>query len=324
MENYETVTMTGTGDTWEYEWAGLPADGYSYKVEEVSGLGSDQDGYQVVYSPGDQICQWNEAKQRYEITITNSLDPETAVLVTKNWNDENNQDGNRPENVAMQLLWREADSENEWSVFPGDNGRLILDGTADQTETDEGQQPVTLESGVSGEYEAWKGIFAGLPVYIRYEGKQIEMEYTVREMNGTFQIQEGGKLPGKNSGNDWEYTVTYTETKGKNYSNHVTVTNKYIPKTTEQTVKKIWIDEGNISPGEVKIGLYEVTQEAGKDPTYALVNRTENDNPVTLTRPDNLTHTWADFLLIEMGSRLSMLFMSWMRTEILLRFHPVQ
>lgn len=303
-KNYETVTMTGTGDTWEYEWAGLPADGYSYKVEEVSGLGSDQDGYQVVYSPGDQICQWNEAKQRYEITITNSLNPRTAVLVTKTWDDENNQDGNRPENVAMQLLWREAGSENKWAVFPGDNGRLILDGTADQTETDEGQQPVTLESGVSGEYEAWKGIFAGLPVYIRYEGKRIEMEYTVREMNGTFQIQEGGKLPGKNSGNDWEYTVTYTEAEEKNFSNHVTVTNTYIPKTTKQTVKKIWVDEGNISSGEVKAGLYEVTREEGKDPIYTLADRTQEDNPITLTRPDNLTHTWAGLPVYRNGQQI--------------------
>ena len=295
------VTVFGNGDTWEYEWVDLPKDGYEYKVEEVSGLGNASDGYQVIYSPENKICQWNPEKERYEITITNSLDPETAVLVTKTWDDANDQDGNRPERVTMQLMWRQAGSTETWTVFPGDNGYLILDGSQDQPE---GQQPVTLESGVSGEYEAWKGIFAGLPVYIRYEGKRIEMEYTVREMNGTFQIQEGGTLSGKNNGNDWVYTVTYTETKGKYYSNHVTVTNKYIPKTTEQTVKKIWIDEGNISPGEVKIGLYEVTQEAGKDPTYALVNRTENDNPVTLTKPDKLQYTWSGLPVYRDGKQI--------------------
>lgn len=284
-KKYETVTMNGNENVWTHRWTDLPKEGYEYKVTEDTEL----EGYESQYSSEDGVCTQNSEGQ-WEIVITNTLHPETNVLAEKVWDDGNDQDGNRPDEVQMQLLYREKESGGSWKVFPGDTGILRLDGEADEG--------VSLEGAKSGEYEAWKGIYRGLPVFIKNSsGEEIEVEYLVRELNGTAALPEGGSLPGKRTGSEWNYTVSYTENPipPENQGNSdelrieadITVTNRYTPKTTEVSVEKKWEDASGIGGGKAQVGLY--IRKSGE---LTLAERAQGDNPWTLESPDKLTYVW--------------------------------
>ena len=118
------------GYLWSYTWDNLPMnnDGEAivYTVNEVDENGNALDipGYTKKIEGG---------------TITNTHVPETtSVKVTKIWNDSNNQDGIRPEEIAVQLLkdnqpYGEAKvlslSANKWTATWTDLPKLRDQGT---------------------------------------------------------------------------------------------------------------------------------------------------------------------------------------------------
>ena len=130
------ATMTGTGNTWAGRFTDLPVyengQKITYTVKEVnvpngytaSGDGTEENNY----------------------TITNSYTPETTqITVTKQWNDNNNQDGKRPESVEVEL-YKNGVATGETKELTGDT---------------------------------WTASFTNLPVY---ENGQ-EITYTVKEVN---------------------------------------------------------------------------------------------------------------------------------------------
>src|SRR5699024_7953690 len=93
VEDESPVTLTA-GENWTYTWTGLDlnADGEAieYTVEELQ-------------APEDYKVSVND-NDHGNIIITNSYDPETTeITVNKNWEDENNPDGARPNNVTVSL-----------------------------------------------------------------------------------------------------------------------------------------------------------------------------------------------------------------------------
>lgn len=79
----EPVTVTGTGDTWTYTFEGVPKEG-DYTVTENAVA-----GYTTTVS---------------DYTITNTHIPETtSVSGTKTWNDDDNRDRVRPDDITVTV-----------------------------------------------------------------------------------------------------------------------------------------------------------------------------------------------------------------------------
>lgn len=87
-EEYNTVTVTGTGNLWSYTLTGLPR--YTGDTENVYTLSE-------VNVPG-----YTSAIQGFAITNTHAIET-TNVSVTKVWNDNNNANGNRPAELTVTL-----------------------------------------------------------------------------------------------------------------------------------------------------------------------------------------------------------------------------
>ncbi|OSM15282.1 hypothetical protein B6S40_15345, partial [Enterococcus faecalis] len=111
-------------ESWQYTFENLP------KYEN---------GQEIVYTvTEDQVPEYNTEIKGYD--ITNSYTPgKTSISVTKAWNDNNNQDGLRPNSVQAQLYANgkaegspvELNEGNQWSHTWNDlpekaNGQAIV------------------------------------------------------------------------------------------------------------------------------------------------------------------------------------------------------
>ncbi|MBQ9036146.1 MAG: Cna B-type domain-containing protein [Erysipelotrichaceae bacterium] len=197
----EPITLPIDGEL-TYTWEDLPKYAGTttpivYTVEEVTTdviTGTDGVGTYAFKVEGSQAEGF---------TVTNAHTPETTEIeVTKVWDDASNQDGKRSDSVTYQLY---AGTEK----VTGELGTVTLSGTGN----------------------TWTAKVAGLP---KYAGTTTAIEYSVKELDGTTELAEGGKLSGKGGA---QYTVSYT---GK-----LTVKNSYTPEETERTVVKVWSDNGN-------------------------------------------------------------------------------
>lgn len=251
-------------------------------------------------------------------TFSNSSAPSstTSVSVKKVWNDNNNQDGKRPDSIQLHLY-------------------------ADGTEVTSKAQTI------SGNSDTWSYSFTDLPKSNK-DGKEIN--YTVKEdpvtgyessgdatKENNFTItnthtpettfvsgnktwddknNQDGKRPKSitvnllkngekikstivDSSNDWQYSFanlpkydngkeikyTITEDAVADYSTKVDgydITNSYTPGKTSVTVTKAWLDNNNADkkrPASIQVQLYA----DGKP----------SSDPVTITAKDNWTHTWS-------------------------------
>ena len=165
-ENYKQVL---TGNELDYSWSDLPVyeagERITYTVKEVG-----EENGKIAGKNG------KEYKVEYDsngMNITNSYEPEKAeVSGRKTWNDNNNQDGIRPDSITVELL----KTVNGTTTSMGENYKQVLTGN-------------------KLDY-SW----SDLPVY--EAGKEIT--YTVKEVG-----EENGKIAGKNGE---KYTVEYDST----------------------------------------------------------------------------------------------------------------
>lgn len=188
---FETITLSPMNN-WQYTWIELPAEGYDYKVKEVGENGGKFGRYEVIYSEEGGVLKENDGI--YSGTITNRASPSTEIIVTKEWDDDGNASGARPDSVDFFLYYRNQ-GEKDWKPYP--DGKLTL--TKDQK---------------------WKGSYTNLPVYAGDTNSPLE--YTVMEISGDDPLMEGEKLPGKSTGQEnFQYTVSY------NKKNHCGTGNKW-------------------------------------------------------------------------------------------------
>ncbi len=271
---YGKYTLTSANATNENEWSmelgSFPSTGYEYKIEEVSNL----PGYNIMYGDGNGGWTSNvpNVGDNNVTEIKNTLVPKVHVKVKKIWNDKDDQEGNRPQMVNMQLQYKKENSE-EYLNYPGDAGRLTLDGIVD---SEEDAQKSAKEIG------EWEGIFEDLPYYIDGEA----VTYRVRELKEEIidgekkyiVVENQGNLPGKfqSSDNiDWSYKVTYQDednfpelsekpstdaAKDDQLIANTTVTNTFEPRIDRYVIKN-WEgvpDEINV---DARIGLYQKSEE---------------------------------------------------------------
>ena len=129
-------------------------------------------GTEIVYTISeDTVADYTTVVDGYNITNTHTPE-KTTITGRKTWNDNNNQDGVRPDSITVELL----KTVNGTTTSMGDNYKRILTGS-------------TVDY-------SW----SELPVY--EAGKEIT--YTVKEVG-----EENGKIAGKNGK---EYKVEYDST----------------------------------------------------------------------------------------------------------------
>ena len=288
----DAITLTAA-ENWTYTWTGLAEKAnkqdITYTVEEVNtpeGYTSSVDG----------------------TTITNTHTPETTeVSGTKVWDDNNDQDGLRPDSIIINLLAngevvasQTVTADNDWNYaftdLPKyDNGNEIVY-TVDEATTPDGytssvdgttitntHTPETTE--VSGT-KTWDDNDDqdgkrpdSITVNLLANGTVVDTKTVTADDNWSYSFTD---LPKYDNGNEITYTVTedtvadYTTT----YDGY-NITNSYTPGETSITVTKVWDDNNDqdgIRPDAIQVQLYANGEKSG--------------DVITLTAADNWTYTW--------------------------------
>ena len=244
------------------------------------------------------------------LTITNTHTPEmiSAILVTKSWNDNNDQDGIRPENVSVSLLedgivirTTEITENNNWVAtfenLPVYKNGKIINYTVIENNVPEGytaQVTGNIEQGIvitnthiteTTEFTAIKswndannqdGIRPEEVEITLYADGEEKQTITVNvESNWTATFTNLPKY--RDGGIEIVYTVDekvvaegYTKTVNRN-----TITNTHIPEITQLTSTKLWDDcndQDGKRPTSVQITLYA----DGEEKQTATVNAESN------------------------------------------------
>lgn len=272
-----TQVITGTGDTWNYEFTHLP------KYEN---------GKEIQYTVTEDRIP-NYTGQIEGTTITNTHSPnETHISVLKRWEDEGNQDGKRPSSIQVQLYANgkekgtpiTLDEKNKWSYtwdhlpqneagkeihyeikeisnVPGYTSSQTIrpDGTIVLTNTYAPEQTEIKGKKIWQDHnnEDQKRPKAIL-VFLYADGVQVDKQLVHGEGNEwQFSFKN---LPKYKEGKEIHYSIK--EEKVPEYTTKIegtTVTNTYQPETTQISVKKEWKDDNNAEnkrPSSIQVQLY--------------------------------------------------------------------
>ncbi len=303
----ETATV-GTADDWSYTWTNLPvyADGVAivYTVNETM---SDNSEYEI-----DSITSYtaNEEDENGTITVTNSYEPEKVdVTVTKVWEDNDDQDGIRPESLVVTLS-----DGTEVTLTAADKWTATVEGLPKYKDGEEikytwteGELPegYTMTSNnteglvttITNTHEVEKADVTVTKVWednnnqdgIRPEEIEVTL-YANGEEVDTVKLTEANnwsytfeQLDVKANGKDIEYTVSEVSVEGYTTTiEGLTITNTHETKTREVTVSKVWDDKDNyegLRPDSVTIILKADGEEV---------------NSVELNESNNWTYTWTE------------------------------
>ncbi|GGP17037.1 Cna B-type domain-containing protein [Oceanobacillus neutriphilus] len=286
-----------------------------------------RDGHEIVYRVAeDTVEDYSTAisdNGTGTITVTNEHTPEqTSVTVNKLWNDANNQDGQRPDNIRIQLL---ADGEalgSEVLVTAEDNWSYTWSGLDANREggeaitytVEEVDVPAGYESEINDENHGAITItnsrepeLINIPVSkvwddadnqdgVRPNSVTVNVINDLSEIVDTIELNEDNdwthtfkNLPKNRNGEEISYRVT--ENKVENYSTelgtsvdgNVTITNAYTPEQTSVTVLKGWNDNDN--QDGIRPEQIEVQLYAGEN---------EVGDKVILSAENNWMHTWSE------------------------------
>ncbi|MCY7197233.1 Cna B-type domain-containing protein [Streptococcus gallolyticus subsp. gallolyticus] len=266
-----------------------------YTVKEVT----DLSGYQSVVSGSDN-----------NYTITNTHVPEVINLSgTKTWDDNNNQDGIRPESIVVHLLANGVDTGQTKEVSESDDWSFT---SKELPKYENGQEIVyTVSEDSVGGYET---IISGFNITNSHTPETTEVSGTKTWNDNDDQdgkrpdsitvnlLANGTKVASQEvtADTNWTYTfsnlakyangsaITYTVTEDSvdNYTttiNGYDITNSYTPGKTSLTVTKIWDDsddQDGLRPNSIDVQLYANGKKSG--------------DVVTLTAADNWTYTWTN------------------------------
>ena len=294
----QTVTPDSDGK-WKYSFKGLPE--------------CDKDGKKIVYTvTEDSVDEYNAEIDGYN--IKNSYTPKkTSVTATKRWNDNNNQDGKRPNSVKVQLYGDgnkvgaevELNKGNNWTTTWNDlpekkAGKTIVY-TVEEVGTVEGytstvnnqnigniiicNKHTPEKTEVAGE-KTWEDANnqdgkrpESITVNLLADGKKVAEKTVTKDDAWKYEFKD---LPKYKDGKEIVYTVTENTVVG--YSTGIKghdITNSYTPGETSVTVTKHWNDSNDkdgIRPGSIKVQLFGDGNKVGDE--------------VELNEKNNWTTTW--------------------------------
>ncbi|MCI1305557.1 MAG: Cna B-type domain-containing protein [Lachnospiraceae bacterium] len=301
VQKESATVQAGSDGTWTWQFTGLPkyqsgkAIDYTVTEDAVDGYSTEISGYDITnrYTPG-----------------------KTSVTVTKDWADQNDQDGKRPDSVQVQLYADGKKSGDPVTLNEADSWTYTWTGLDEKSRGEtiaytvqEVSVPEGYTASVSGSAE--KGFVitnSHTPETIEVSGTKIWDDGNnqdgkrpesitvnlladgVQKESATVQAGADGKwtysftgLPKYQDGHLIDYTVT--EDAVKEYSTEISgydITNRYTPGKTSVTVTKDWEDRNDPDgkrPDSVQIQLYADGRASG--------------DPVKLTAKNNWTYTWS-------------------------------
>ncbi|MDX8045505.1 Cna B-type domain-containing protein [Gracilibacillus sp. S3-1-1] len=304
--------MANENGEWSHVFEGLPKYHDGNKIE-----------YRVVE---DAIEDYSTDMTKHadgSFVVTNSYTPEqTSMTVVKGWEDGNNQDGVRPDNVTVQLFADgepvnspvQLSEENDWTYSWTEldvyhDGGQIIDYTVEETDVPASYEepavqeengvvlitnirtPDTVEIPVTKVWEDEEdqdGVRPdGVTVNVMNDLSEIVATVELNEENDWAHTFEG--LPKNQNGEEIRYRITentvedYSTEVEVNEENRVTITNAYTPEQTSVTVSKGWNDNNN--QDGIRPEQVEVQLYAGED---------EIGDTVILSEDNDWMHTWSE------------------------------
>ena len=249
-------------------------DNWEYSFE---GLSKFEAGEEIIYTiTEDTVEHYSQNVNGYN--ITNSYTPElTVATVTKSWDDANNQDGNRPESIDVQLTGDgelvgdvvELSEDNNWTYSWGELP-LNNDGTAinysveelteldryEITVDDENHGNIIITNAYTPEVldingaKTWDdadnqdGIRPNsITVNLFANDELIESEEVTGANDWSYNFTD---LPKYEAGEEINYTITENPVEGyKTTIDGFNITNSYTPEITVVSGVKTWEDVSN-------------------------------------------------------------------------------
>ena len=281
-DKYGDPVEFNEANNWSYTWYDLPpvkvVDGYMVGDMSISYVAMEVG--EVSYYVGDP--DWTS--DPHKTTITNTYTPEKIEIEGfKTWDDNNNQDGKRPESIKINLY---ADGEyldsrtvteaDKWK-WTFDNLDVYVNGTPiEYTITEDAVEGYTTQINgfnVTNTHTPEKTEISGsktwddnnnqdgirpdsITIHLFANGSEVDSRTVTEKQNWSWTFDE---LPKKEKGVDIVYTITEDPVEG--YTTIVKgpdVTNTHVPATVSLTVKKSWNDNENqdgIRPDYIDVQL---------------------------------------------------------------------
>lgn len=230
LTDQQYTVEVDSSSSWTHTWTDLPrydenGERYNYTVDEETTRKLKDGSYRVSITK-------RPYQDGAEYTVLNVREPDAiSAKVTKNWNDNSDNDGKRPHKLTFHV-WGTSEQPKD----PTDLTR----GYEDKTE-----QMIVQDVNVSGDQQSW--VFEGLPKLNIY-GKPYA--YTVTEENvdgyttSGCAADETGTAGTESKGCVFKPTDSSTD-KEKDFH----VTNKHTPETTTLNVTKQWDDDSDSDNG---------------------------------------------------------------------------
>src|SRR5699024_593736 len=274
----ETSVVLNDANNWQHTFYDLPkfANGEEIRYSVTENTVAE-------YST---TIETTETDKGLDSVVTNTYTPEkTSATVTKVWNDGNNQDGNRPDSISVQLF---ADGETygepvevtaannwtyTWSELDLKSAGSDIDYTVQEISEDEHDYEVTINNENHGNLVIENAYIPEVTeVSVSKEWDDADNQDGIRpdnvminlladgEVVKTANLEESGDwqhtftdLPVYSNGEEIDYTVTenavtdYTAeiTENPNAANEFTVMNTHTPDETSATVTKSWNNSNN-------------------------------------------------------------------------------
>ena len=309
----QTVTNKADGTI---SFAGIEYDEsqvgtHKYKISEVAGNETGVTYDKTVYEVEVSVTKDTQAnrlnatisKTPEELKFTNTFVQKMIdIPVTKVWNDNNNNDGKRPNNVEVELLENGSStgkklilsSENNWkgsfqNLVAEKDGKAINYSVVEvatngyqASVTGDVNTGYTITNSYSNETVNIKAVKnwddgnnqdgkrpSEIKINLLADGKKVETKTVKADQSGKWEVSFTGK-PKYKDGKEIKYTIT--EEAVNEYTTTITdfnVVNKYVPKVVEFQVTKIWDDANNQDgkrPSTIQVQLYKSIEGSVETP----------------------------------------------------------
>ena len=325
----QTATISGEGNNWDYSFKNLPM----YKAGEI--------GHEIKYSVQEVNVDSNYSVQydkENKFNIINTHDNiKTEVSGTKTWDDNNNQDGKRPEKITVRLYANGNEKESQ-EVKPGSDGKWNYSFTG-LDKYSEGKEITYTVS--EDNVEGYKTEISGNNITNIHNPEKISITGTktwndnnnqdgIRPDSITINLLANGEKVSStiaNSESNWNYSFTnldkynqgteikYTleEVSVDGYTSEITdfnITNTHTPETVSYILQKAWSDQDNndgIRPEYIIVHLYadgyeklsqKVTAESGWTYTFENLPKYNNGKLINYTFTEDVVKDYNSSIVI--------------------------
>ena len=288
-QEIDSKTVTAA-DEWKYSFSDLPV----YKEGAV--------GEKVVYTiTEDLVDGYIPDDNPEDFDITNTHEPEkTAVTVNKVWDDADDQDGIRPEEITVKLYANGEETDKELKLTE-ENGWTGMFDDLDKYKAGEEIKYTVTEEAIEGYETAIEANEAGgftvtnshtpetiavtgtktwddaddqdgmrpdeITVRLLANGQEIDSKTVTAEENWEYSFEDLPKY--ENHGTPISYTVLENGVEGYQTAiDGYDITNSYTPGKVSVSVVKSWQDDNDkdgIRPDEITVKLYADGEDTGEE-----------------------------------------------------------